>query len=145
MTTLNEQPIMIWSPTENKWISTYLYFTDQPATTTNILDIDNGYTPPASTVSTTPNAFSPNFSPTSGYQVLLPLGSFFPTTEIWYTDSSKTAKIVEKDITWSGIVPTTIVYKLYAADGITIAQEIQDVISYTKKIIVASVARTVLV
>lgn len=160
-TQINEQPILIWSPTQNKWISTYLYFTDQPATTTNILDIDNGYTDPGVTGASGPPgpqgvpgprgasgdgyiSFGPDFSPNSGYQVFSPVGSIFPTSEIWYTDSNRTLKIVEKDFTWSGPVPTTILYKLYAADGITITQELRDIITYTNHIIVNTVSRTII-
>ena len=96
---LNEQPVLIWSPTQNKWISTIIYFTYQPATTTNIKDIDG-----AGDDNTTANISIPSITknlilgPITGYQELLPLGSIFPTTEIWYTDSSKAQKIIEKDI-----------------------------------------------
>jgi|ERR1700722_2813117 len=157
-TQANEQPVLIWSVTQNKWISTYLYFVDQPATTTNILDIDNGYVAPTTVGPAGPQGVpgppgpqgipgtsgSVDLTPTSGYQVFLPLGSIFPTSEIWYTDNTETLKIVEKDITWSGVVPTNIVYKFYATDGITITQKIKDVITYTNHIIVENIFRTIL-
>src|ERR1019366_6006291 len=100
---LNEQPILIWSVTQNRWVSTLIYFTNQPAATTNIKDIDgaNDATSQQSTPSPqpTPSDFT-ELSPKSGYQELLPLGAIFPTNEIWYTDAGKAKKIVEKDITW---------------------------------------------
>jgi len=141
---LNEQPILIWSAQENKWISTTIYFTNQPATTTNILDIDTDTNIDIDTITTPPatNIFNPNFEPTAGYQELLPLGSIFPTTEIWYTDSSKTKKIIEKDITWSGAVPITIFYKFYASDGITIIQQSRDDLSYNKHIFPTHIVRS---
>ena len=145
---LNEQPVLIWSPTQNKWVSTLMYFTNQPAETTNIKDIDGANdttqstsTPPA----TTPAPAQSILNPTSGYQELLPLGSIFPTTETWYVDSSKTHKIIEKNITWTKGAPTIILYKIYAADGITINKEMRDEISYIKNIIPASVTRTILI
>ena len=137
---LNEQPVLIWSAEQNRWISTTIYFVDQPATTTNILDIDTDTT---SSVPA-PTAISSLFiEPTSGYQEILPLGSICPETEIWYTDSSKTKKIVEKDIVWSGLVPVTINYKLYAADGVTVTQKIRDEMSYDKNIFPTSVIRSI--
>jgi hypothetical protein len=140
---LNEQPILIWSTTQNKWISTLIYFVDQPATTTNIQDIDGAgdhtTTTPSQTILTFPS------EPTSGYCEILPLGSIFPTSKIWYIDNTKTIKIMEEDITWLGVVPIYIIYTFYAADGIAIIQKIQDIINYTKKIIITNITRTVLI
>src|ERR1035437_1124658 len=117
---LNEQPILIWSAAQNKWISTLIYFTNQPATTTNIKDIDGANDTSSTSVPQTTPSLNPEPNPNSGYQELLPLGTIFPTTETWYTDAGKTKKIVEKNITWHNAVPTVILYKTYAADGITI-------------------------
>jgi hypothetical protein len=138
---LNEQPVLIWSITQNKWISTLIYFVDQPATTTNILDID-GAGDQTSVV--TPASVIP-LNPTAGYQEILPLGSIFPTSETWYIDHTKTKKIMEKVITWLSVVPINIIYTFYAADGLTIMRQIQDEISYTKKIFVSNVVRTILI
>jgi hypothetical protein len=58
-------------------------------------------------------------------------GTVFPTAIIWWTSSGKTAKIMEKDITWTGASPTTIVSKMYAADGSTVISTITDTITYS--------------
>ena len=58
-------------------------------------------------------------------------GTVFPTAIIWWTTSGKTAKIVSKGITWTGAFPTTIVWKMYAADGTTVLATITDTISYS--------------
>ncbi|HEY5268100.1 MAG TPA: hypothetical protein VII94_03120 [Candidatus Saccharimonadales bacterium] len=130
----SEYNVMIWSVTEQKWISTYLYFpSESPGEVINETII-NEY---GSTVEST------NFEPTSGYQELLPVDSIFPTNETWYTDNTKTKKIIEKDFTWQGVVPTVIIYKLYATDGITITQTIQDTITYSS-IFEQSITRTIL-
>lgn len=48
------------------------------------------------------------------------VGAPWPTSITWYTDQSKTAKIVEKLITRnSDQAPTMIVWRLYDADGVT--------------------------
>jgi hypothetical protein len=59
------------------------------------------------------------------------MGTIFPTAIIWYTDSGKTEKIVEKNITWTGINPTTIEWKMYDTDGSTLLASVSDSISYT--------------
>ena len=47
-------------------------------------------------------------------------GGAFPTNITWWTDSSKTAKIVEKQIAYtSAIFPSTITYIVYDSDGST--------------------------
>jgi|ERR1035437_2265574 hypothetical protein len=137
---LNEQPILIWSDKERKWISKTIYFVNQPATTTNILDIDTD----ASTPTTSEASFNPVFEPTSGYKEILPLGSIFPTTETWYTDNSKTKKIVEKDIVWSKLVPSAITYKLYSSDGSTIITQIHDELNYYNNIFLTKITRSVI-
>lgn len=58
-------------------------------------------------------------------------GTIFPTAIIWYTDSGKTDKIVEKTITWTGINPTTIEWKMYATDGSTVLATVTDTITYS--------------
>lgn len=59
-------------------------------------------------------------------------GTIFPTAIIWYTDSGKTDKIVEKNITWTGVNPTTIQWKIYDGDpSNTLLATITDTISYS--------------
>lgn len=58
-------------------------------------------------------------------------GTVFPTSIIWYTDSGKTDKIVEKNVTWTGVNPTTIEWKMYATDGSTVLATVSDVITYS--------------
>lgn len=48
------------------------------------------------------------------YKEVLPAGNPFPTSITWYIDVAKTAKVLEKNITYSSKkIPTTIVHKLY--------------------------------
>ena len=56
-------------------------------------------------------------------------GNVFPTQELW--SRSDTTKLVEKNITWTGINPTTIEWKMYAADGTTVLATVTDTIVYT--------------
>ena len=58
-------------------------------------------------------------------------GTVFPTSIIWYTDSGKTDKIVEKNITWVGVNPTTIEWKIYDDDGSTLLATVSDAITYS--------------
>ena len=58
-------------------------------------------------------------------------GTVFPTAVIWWESSSKLKKIVEKTITWTGINPTTIVWKMYDTDGSTVLATVSDAISYS--------------
>jgi hypothetical protein len=58
-------------------------------------------------------------------------GTVFPSSIIWYTDSGKTSKIVEKNITYSGPFPTTIEWKVYDTDGSTVLATVTDTISYS--------------
>lgn len=68
---------------------------------------------------------------TSGaFKETLPSGPF-PTSVIWWTSAAKTAKIVEKTITWTGSNPTTIQWKMYDTDGTTVLETVTDAISYT--------------
>lgn len=61
------------------------------------------------------------------------VGGAFPTSVIWYTDSGKTDKIVEKTITWgtSPKVPTQIQWKVYDTDGSTVLATVTDAITYS--------------
>ena len=72
-------------------------------------------------------------------------GTIFPTSVIWYTDSGKTEKIVEKNITWNGVVPSEIEWVLYDTDGGTALVTVTDAITYTSTIFESSRARTIAV
>jgi len=58
-------------------------------------------------------------------------GTVFPTSIIWWESSSKSKKIVEKNITWTGVNPTTIEWKVYDTDGTTVLATVSDSISYS--------------
>lgn len=58
-------------------------------------------------------------------------GTVFPTAVIWWENSSKLKKIVEKLITWTGINPTTIEWNVYDIDGTTVLGSVTDTISYS--------------
>lgn len=69
---------------------------------------------------------------TSGaFREILPAASPFPTSVIWWTDSGKTDKIVEKLITYTGVNPTTIEWNVYDTDGSTVLATVTDTISYS--------------
>jgi hypothetical protein len=60
------------------------------------------------------------------------LGGAFPTQIIWYTDSSKTSKIVEETITYnSNRTIATDQWKVYDTDGTTVLATATDVINYS--------------
>lgn len=56
-------------------------------------------------------------------------GTVFPSQILW--KRADTTKLVEKNITWTGAFPTTIQWKLYAADGSTVLKSVTDSISYS--------------
>lgn len=58
-------------------------------------------------------------------------GAVFPTAITWWESSSKSKKIVEKMITWTGAKPTTIVWKVYDTDGSTVLATVTDTITYS--------------
>jgi len=65
------------------------------------------------------------------YKEILPLKSPFPTNIIWWTNSGKIGKILEKIITRNELqIPTVIIYNAYAVDGISIAVSCIDNIIY---------------
>ncbi len=56
---------------------------------------------------------------TGGFKEIV--GSPWPSSVTWYTDATKTMKIVEKIITRSAEqAPTSIVWRLYEVDGVTV-------------------------
>lgn len=69
------------------------------------------------------------------YKEVLPSGSAFPTSIIWWESSSKLQKIVEKTITRTGtgsnVTPTPIEWKMYDTDGVTVLCTVTDAITYS--------------
>lgn len=58
-------------------------------------------------------------------------GLRFPTSIVWWESSSKSKKIVEQNITWTGVLPTTVEWKVYDTDGSTVLATVTDTITYT--------------
>ena len=58
-------------------------------------------------------------------------GTMFPTAVVWYTDSGKADKIVERLVTWSGVNATVDKWKIYDTDGSTVLWTVTDAISYS--------------
>jgi len=74
------------------------------------------------------------------YRETLPSGSVFPTLVIWWTDSGKTQKILQKMITFDGIKRvTSLSWTAYKIDGITAGATVTDTIVYSG---VFEIART---
>jgi hypothetical protein len=73
--------------------------------------------------------------PSGCYREILPAGSPFPTSVIWWESDSKLKKIVEKTITRTGagssVAPTPIVWVMYDTDGSTALAELSDAIVYS--------------
>jgi len=67
----------------------------------------------------------------AAYKEVLPSAAVFPTSAVWWESVSKLKKIVEKLITWTGVNPTTIVWKVYDTDGTTVLATVTDTISYS--------------
>lgn len=55
----------------------------------------------------------------------------FSSGSIWYTDSSREKKIIDKSITRSGILPTEITWNLYDSDGVTVTKVATDEVTYS--------------
>lgn len=69
---------------------------------------------------------------TGAYCETLPVGAAFPTSCIWWTNSGKTAKIVEEDVTWNANnTINTDVWKMYDVDGVTLIATVTDTYDYT--------------
>lgn len=56
-------------------------------------------------------------------------GTAFPSQILWRR--ADTTKLVEKNFTYTGAFPTTIEWKIYAADGSTVLATVTDTISYS--------------
>lgn len=61
----------------------------------------------------------------------LPAADPFVTSVTWWTTSGKTHKIVEKLITYTGVLATQVQWKMYAADGSTVLATVTDAITYS--------------
>ena len=55
-------------------------------------------------------------------------GTVFPSAEVWWESVSLIKKVVSLDITWSGVVPATEVWKVYDTDGSTVLVTVTDTI-----------------
>ena len=74
--------------------------------------------------------------PTNGfasgaYRENLPAADPFVTSVTWWTSSAKTHKIVEKLITYTGVLATQVQWKMYDTDGSTVLATITDAITYS--------------
>jgi hypothetical protein len=79
------------------------------------------------------------------FRETLPLGNPFPTSIVWWTDSSKTKKIVDKFITYNpNKTPATITWAAYDIDGVTVVSQIRDTFTYSA-VFEISRTRTILV
>jgi len=58
-------------------------------------------------------------------------GTVFPTAAVWWESSSKLKKIVSLDVTWTGVNPTTEVWKMYGTDGSTVLATVTDTVVYS--------------
>ena len=56
-------------------------------------------------------------------------GTVFPTQVLW--KRADATKLVEQNITWTGSKPTTVEWKIYAADGSTVLATVTDAITYS--------------
>lgn len=53
------------------------------------------------------------------------------TQEIWWEDNTKTQKIVQLDVTYTGAFPTTEVWQMFDTDGVSVLVTLTDSITYT--------------
>lgn len=65
------------------------------------------------------------------YRENLPAANPFVTSVTWWTTSGKTHKIVEKLITYTGALATTVQWKMYDSDGSTVLATVTDAITYS--------------
>lgn len=56
-------------------------------------------------------------------------GTVFPTQVLW--KRADATKLVEQNITWAGSKPTSVEWKIYAADGSTVLATVTDAITYS--------------
>jgi hypothetical protein len=78
------------------------------------------------------------------YREITPIANPFPTSIIWYETSAKTKKIVEKTIVRNSLnIPTSIIWKVYNTDGITVINTVSDSITYVNNIFETSRTRSI--
>lgn len=66
------------------------------------------------------------------YREILPVADPFPTSVIWWENSAKLKKIVEKTLTLNANkTPSTIEWKVYDTDGSTVLATVTDTITYS--------------
>ncbi len=66
------------------------------------------------------------------YREILPVADPFPTSVIWWENSAKLKKIVEKTLTLNANkTPSTIEWKVYDTDGSTVLATVTDAITYS--------------
>lgn len=58
-------------------------------------------------------------------------GIIFPASIIWYESAAKMQKIVELNITYTGILPTTEQWLMYDTDGTTVLATVTDTVVYS--------------
>lgn len=56
-------------------------------------------------------------------------GTVFPSQHLWRR--ADTTKLVEHNITWTGIVPTVLQWKVYDTDGTTVLATVTDAVTYS--------------
>lgn len=66
------------------------------------------------------------------FKETLYINKVFPSSSIWYVDSSKTQKIYERVITYNpNKTPATVIRRVYNPDGVTVKTTATDTITYT--------------
>jgi hypothetical protein len=80
---------------------------------------------------------------TGAYKEILPAGSPFPTSVIWWESAAKTQKIVEKTLTYNGVSPSQIQWKMYDVDGTTVLTTVTDSITYINNVFESSRTRAI--
>lgn len=65
------------------------------------------------------------------YRENLPAADPFVTSVTWYDDNTKVKKLVEKLITYTGVLATTVQWKMYDTDGSTVLATVTDAITYS--------------
>jgi hypothetical protein len=67
----------------------------------------------------------------------------FPSGSVWWTDSSRTKKVVDSVITRnSSQLPVTVQWRAYASDGVTVVESYTDTITYSGGVFEASRTRS---
>lgn len=86
---------------------------------------------------------SPTLS--GSYKETVPFGNLFPSLITWYTDVTKTKKIVEKIISYNSFSqPSTITWNMYDTGGISTVRTILDSFTYINDVFEASRIRTII-